>query len=47
MPDVQQRSLLAGCLEKIRCQAKPELKAETERVLTMLEKNQTLNSLLR
>jgi hypothetical protein len=47
MPDGQQRGLLAACLEKIRAKARPMLKAETERVLKMLEKNQPLNGLLR
>jgi len=47
MPDVQQRSLFAACLEKIRSHAKPQLKAETERVLKLLEKNQPFNSILR
>ena len=47
MPDAQQRSLLAACLEKIRAHAKPQLKAETERMLKLFEKNQSLNSLLR
>jgi hypothetical protein len=47
MPDGQQRVLLTGCLEKIRARAQPGLRAETERVLKILEKNQPLNSLLR
>jgi hypothetical protein len=47
MPDGQQRGLLTGCLEKIRVRAQPGLRAETEGVLRILEKNQPLKSLLR
>jgi hypothetical protein len=47
MPDEQQRGLLTGCLEKIRARAQPGLRAETKRVLKILDRKQPLNSLLR
>jgi hypothetical protein len=47
VPDDGQRRLLTACLEKIWAHAQPGLRAETESVLKMLEKQQPLNSLLR
>jgi hypothetical protein len=47
IPDEQQRGLLTGCLEKIRARAQPGLRAETKRVLKILDRKQPLNSLLR
>jgi hypothetical protein len=47
MPDVQQRSLLRGCLEKIRAHARPKLKAETGKLLSSLDSGQPLNFLFK